>query len=71
MLDLGGGPGLHGIAIVAEHPSMRGVIFDRPSVAKGAEEFIADAMQRAGFSSEESELAETAMMPMELDIARK
>jgi cyclopropane fatty-acyl-phospholipid synthase-like methyltransferase len=42
MLDLGGGPGLHCIAIVAEHPRMHGVIFDRPSVVKVAEEFIAE-----------------------------
>jgi len=42
MLDLGGGPGLHCIAIVAEHPSMRGVVFDQPAVTKVAEEFIAE-----------------------------
>ncbi|WP_020588046.1 methyltransferase [Desulfobacter curvatus] len=42
MLDLGGGPGLHCIAIVAEHASMHGVIFDRPAVVKVAEEFIAE-----------------------------
>jgi len=40
MLDLGGGPGLLGIAIVAAHPDMRGVIFDRPAIARVAEEFI-------------------------------
>jgi SAM-dependent methyltransferase len=40
MLDLGGGPGLLGIAIVAAHPDMRGVIFDRPAVAGVAEGFI-------------------------------
>lgn len=40
MLDLGGGPGLIGIAIVAAHPSMKGVIFDRPAVVKVAETFI-------------------------------
>jgi predicted O-methyltransferase YrrM len=40
MLDLGGGPGLVGIAIVAAHPSMKGVVFDRPSVVKAAGEFI-------------------------------
>jgi predicted TPR repeat methyltransferase len=42
MLDLGGGPGLYCIAMVAEHPSMRGVIFDQPAVVKVAEEFIAE-----------------------------
>jgi len=42
MLDLGGGPGLYCIAIVAEHPSMQGVIFDQPAVTKVAEEFIAE-----------------------------
>ena len=40
MLDLGGGPGLIGIAIVASHPSMEGVIFDRPAVVEIAETFI-------------------------------
>ena len=40
MLDLGGGPGLIGIAIVASHPSMKGIIFDLPSVVKVAETFI-------------------------------
>jgi len=40
MLDLGGGPGLVGIAIVAAHPSMKGVIFDKPAVVKVAETFI-------------------------------
>ena len=40
MLDLGGGPGLIGIAIVAAHPSMKGVIFDKPAVVKVAETVI-------------------------------
>ncbi len=40
MLDLGGGPGLVGIAIVSAHPSMEGVIFDRPAIIKVAETFI-------------------------------
>ena len=40
MLDLGGGPGLLGIAIVAAHPDMCGVVFDRPAVAGVAEGFI-------------------------------
>jgi SAM-dependent methyltransferase len=40
MLDLGGGPGLTGIAIVASHPSMKGVIFDLPAVVKVAKAFI-------------------------------
>ena len=40
MLDLGGGPGIIGIAIVAAHPNMKGVIFDRPAVAEVAESFI-------------------------------
>ena len=40
MLDLGDGPGLHGIAIVAAHPSMEGVIFDKPAVVKVAKTFI-------------------------------
>ena len=40
MLDLGGGPGVTGIAIVGAHPSMKGVIFDRPAIIKVAETFI-------------------------------
>ncbi len=40
MLDLGGGPGVIGIAIVASHPSMKGVIFDKPSVVDIAKTFI-------------------------------
>ena len=40
MLDLGGGPGLIGIAAVAAHPSMNGVIFDRPAIVKVAKDFI-------------------------------
>ncbi len=40
MLDLGGGAGLHGLCIVDAHPSMKGVIFDQPSVVKVAEDFI-------------------------------
>ena len=40
MLDLGGGPGIYAIAIVSAHPSMKGVIFDRPAIVKVAEAFI-------------------------------
>lgn len=40
MLDLGGGPGVIGIAIVASHPSMKGVIFDKPSIVDIAKTFI-------------------------------
>jgi hypothetical protein len=40
MLDLGGGPGLIGMAIVDTHPKMRGVIFDLPLVIKETKKFI-------------------------------
>ena len=40
MLDLGGGPGIIGIAIVASHPNMKGVIFDLPAMVKASETFI-------------------------------
>jgi hypothetical protein len=40
MLDLGGCAGLVGIAIVASHPEMKGVIFDRPAIVKVAETSI-------------------------------
>ena len=40
MLDLGGGPGIIGMAIVNEHPDMRGVIFDLPPVVEVAKSYI-------------------------------
>ena len=40
MLDLGGGPGLIGLAVVARHPSMQGTVFDLPAVAAVAETVI-------------------------------
>lgn len=40
MLDLGGGAGFFTQAIVAAHPSMSGVIFEQPPVARVAREFI-------------------------------
>ena len=40
MLDLGGGPGLIGIAIVAAHPNMSGTIFDKPAMTVVAETAI-------------------------------
>ena len=42
MLDLGGGPGIFGIAMVAKHPSMRGVIYDRKPSTEVAKKFIAE-----------------------------
>ncbi|MDO8124962.1 MAG: methyltransferase [Candidatus Hermodarchaeota archaeon] len=40
MLDLGGGPGLIGMAIVAEHPNMKAINFDLPPVARKAKAYI-------------------------------
>jgi predicted TPR repeat methyltransferase len=40
MLDLGGGPGLIGMAIVDAHPTMKGVIFDLPPVIQVAQKYI-------------------------------
>ena len=40
MLDLGGGAGLIGLAIVDAHPSMEGVIFDRSEVLEVTRKFI-------------------------------
>ncbi|UCH02944.1 MAG: methyltransferase, partial [Candidatus Bathyarchaeota archaeon] len=53
MLDLGGGPGLIGMAIVAAHPSMKGVNFDLPPMAEISETYIkeygmADRMETLG-----------------------
>jgi predicted O-methyltransferase YrrM len=42
MLDLGSGAGLVGLAIVAAHPTMTGVLFDRPEVAAVAERFVCE-----------------------------
>jgi predicted O-methyltransferase YrrM len=43
MLDLGGGPGLIGMAIVAAHPSMKGAIFDLPQMVKIAQRYIEES----------------------------
>jgi SAM-dependent methyltransferase len=40
MLDLGCGPGLNGIAIVAAHPTMQGVSFDRSRTIKVTEKSV-------------------------------
>ncbi|MBW2636665.1 MAG: methyltransferase domain-containing protein [Deltaproteobacteria bacterium] len=40
MLDLGGGPGVIGMAIVGAHPDMKGVVFDQPAVVRVAESVI-------------------------------
>ncbi|MGD8451941.1 MAG: methyltransferase [Phycisphaerae bacterium] len=40
MLDLGAGAGLIGLAIVAAHPTMTGVLFDRPDVVQVAQQYI-------------------------------
>ena len=40
MLDLGGGPGIIGMAVVDAHSKMKGVIFDLPPVVKETKKFI-------------------------------
>lgn len=42
MLDLGAGPGIIGIAVAAEHPTLHCVLYDQPIVCKVADEFIAE-----------------------------
>ena len=42
MLDLGGGPGLMSIAILKNHLTMTGVVFDQPSVIPVTRQFIAE-----------------------------
>lgn len=44
MLDLGGGPGIFCIAMVENHPEMKGVVFDREPVTRIA----ADHIKKAG-----------------------
>lgn len=40
MLDLGGGPGIVCLALAGAHPTMSGVIFDKPAVTQIARTFI-------------------------------
>jgi SAM-dependent methyltransferase len=40
MLDMGGGHGVFALYIVGAHPSMKGVVFDRPEVTEVAKTFI-------------------------------
>ena len=40
MLDLGCGPGFFGTSITMNHPSMNAVLFDRPAVARVAEDVV-------------------------------
>jgi predicted O-methyltransferase YrrM len=40
MLDLGAGAGLIGLAIVAAHPTLTGMLFDRPDIVTVAQRFI-------------------------------
>lgn len=53
MLDLGGGPGIVGMAIVERHPGMTGVLCDMPDVTDTAQEEIAarGLAQRVGVLS--------------------
>lgn len=40
MLDLGAGPGLIGLAVVAAHPTMTGVLFDKPELVSVMQRFV-------------------------------
>ncbi|MCG8507627.1 MAG: methyltransferase domain-containing protein [Rhodospirillales bacterium] len=42
ILDLGAGPGINGIAIAMEHPSLHCFLFDQPAVCTVADEVIAE-----------------------------
>jgi predicted O-methyltransferase YrrM len=42
MLDLGGGPGLNSIAIIASHDKMEGIVFDRSEIVKITKRYIGD-----------------------------
>lgn len=42
MLDLGAGSGIVGINIIENHPTMKGVLFDKPIVANVAKEFVSE-----------------------------
>ena len=67
MLDLGGGPGLIGLAVVASILSTAMLGHD-PAFDQGQ---VAGSMRRAGFRSVDSRTLETGVGPMDLDIARK
>lgn len=43
MLDIGGGPGLYGIAFARRWPGLRVVVFDQPETAAVAHDYIAQA----------------------------
>jgi hypothetical protein len=40
MLDLAGGPGINALEIIKGHPSLEGVLFDRPAVIEVAQKYI-------------------------------
>jgi len=40
ILDLGGGHGMFALYIVSEHPTMKGIVYDRPEVVEVARSFI-------------------------------
>ncbi|KIX13725.1 methyltransferase [Dethiosulfatarculus sandiegensis] len=40
MLDLAGGPGINALEIIKAHPSLKGVLFDRPAVIEVAQKYI-------------------------------
>ena len=42
MLDMGGGPGMIAVAVLAEHPSLECTIMEQPAVCRVAEELIAE-----------------------------
>jgi SAM-dependent methyltransferase len=47
MLDIGGGPGIIAMAILDDHPTMIGVVFEQPGMAEAARRYI-DAYQMEG-----------------------
>lgn len=43
LLDLGGGPAVHSIALAREYPGLRVTVFDKPDVIRRGREFVAEA----------------------------
>lgn len=71
MIDLGGGHGVFTLYFVQAHPSMKGVVFDRPAITRVAAEFIAEYGMTERVASVRSLSIDTPMGTMDLDIARK
>ncbi len=58
LLDLGGGSGAYCIAIAGQHPNLRAIVIDYPTVCASAERFIAEAGLSDRISTHPGDLTE-------------